>query len=160
MIAAAAAALVIALLQSASSSINARHAPAQEERSIAVLPFENLSSDKDNAFFAEGIQDEIAGDLAKLGRIESSERRARVLTRRGKVAISAPSRGNLAQDICSKEPSRETPNQIRVTLRLVDSRDPAHAWTEAYQRPAGRYFLSPKRNHPRDRGEVTDPAFA
>src|SRR6202007_734573 len=41
-----------------------------EERSIAVLPFENLSSDKENAYFAEGIQDEILTRLAKIGNLK------------------------------------------------------------------------------------------
>lgn len=45
-------------------------APAVPEKSIAVLPFENLSEEKANAFFADGVQDEILTDLAKIADLE------------------------------------------------------------------------------------------
>src|SRR5205085_7678774 len=48
------------------SGIPAAAAPAISQKSIAVLPFENLSSDKENAYFTDGVQDEILTDLAKL----------------------------------------------------------------------------------------------
>ena len=69
-IAAAAAALVLALAAIGFVLYKRAHAPAPEERSIAVLPFENLSSDKDNAFFAEGIQDEILTKLSKIAALK------------------------------------------------------------------------------------------
>ena len=46
-------------------------APIIPNKSIAVLPFENLSSDKENAYFAEGVQDEILTRLAKVADLES-----------------------------------------------------------------------------------------
>src|SRR5258708_37684290 len=48
------------------SRYGARSTLAAPEKSIAVLPFQNLSSDKENAYFADGVQDEILTDLAKI----------------------------------------------------------------------------------------------
>ena len=50
-------------------------------KSIAVLPFENLSSDKENAYFAEGIQDEILTRLAKIGALKVISRTSTAITR-------------------------------------------------------------------------------
>jgi TolB-like protein len=50
----------------ASTDEGARKPAAIPEKSVAVLPFENLSSDKENAYFADGVQDEILTDLANI----------------------------------------------------------------------------------------------
>ncbi len=136
----AAAGLLIAVAAAGYFSYERARALAEEQRSIAVLPFENLSSNGEDAYFTVGMQDEIAGDLAKLGRIKV------VGTKSTRSYV--PGKGRdfraIARELGARHLLEGTvargPDEIRVALRLVDSRDPAHAWTEAYQHPAGDIF--------------------
>ena len=102
-------------------------------KSIAVLPFDNLSRDPDNAFFAEGVQDEILTRLAKVADLKVI---ARTSTQRFK---SAPE--NLP-DIAKQlgvanilEGSVQKVNdQVRVNVQLVNALTNAHLWAEIYDR--------------------------
>ncbi len=110
------------------------------ERSIAVLPFENLSPNGEDAYFAIGMQDEITGDLAKLAGVKvigsqstrsyvaGTERNLRTIGR--DLGVRHLLEGTVSRDH----------DQMRVTLHLVDLRDSAHSWTEAYQRPLKEIF--------------------
>src|SRR5262249_20707793 len=103
------------------------------EKSIAVLPFENLSDDKSNAYFAEGIQDEIITRLAKVADLKVISRTS---TRKFK---SAPE--NLP-DIAKQlgvmhilEGSVQKANdQVRVNVQLINALTSAHIWAEIYDR--------------------------
>jgi TolB-like protein/Flp pilus assembly protein TadD len=103
------------------------------EKSIAVLPFDNLSRDPDNAFFAEGVQDEILTRLAKVADLKVI---ARTSTQKFK---SAPE--NLT-DIASQlgvlnilEGSVQKANdQVRVNVQLINATTNAHLWAEIYDR--------------------------
>ena len=117
-----------------------RRAAAQEERSIAVLPFENLSAKEEDAYFTVGMQSEIAGDLAKLGGV-------RVIGTKSTQSYAVGEQRDLAsiaRDLGARHLLEGTVvrdhGQMRVGLRLVDSRDPAHAWTKSYERPTGDVF--------------------
>ncbi len=68
--AAVAAALLTHQVTRSSTAPTSRHTPADSEKSIAVLPFASLSEDKANAYFADGIQDEILTRLAKIGELK------------------------------------------------------------------------------------------
>jgi len=102
-------------------------------KSIAVLPFDNLSRDPDNAFFAEGVQDEILTRLAKVADLKVI---ARTSTQKFK---SAPE--NLS-DIARQlgvlnilEGSVQKANdQVRVNVQLVNAMTSAHLWAEIYDR--------------------------
>ena len=102
-------------------------------KSIAVLPFENLSRDPDNAFFTEGVQDEILTRLAKVADLKVI---ARTSTRKFK---SAPE--NL-QDIAKQlgvanilEGSvQKSGDQVRVNVQLINALTNAHIWAEIYDR--------------------------
>jgi len=103
------------------------------EKSIAVLPFDNLSRDPDNAFFAEGVQDEILTRLAKVADLKVI---ARTSTQRFK---SAPE--NLP-DIAKQlgvanilEGSVQKANdQVRVNVQLINALTSAHLWADTYDR--------------------------
>jgi serine/threonine-protein kinase len=103
------------------------------EKSIAVLPFDNLSRDPDNAFFAEGVQDEILTRLAKVADLKVI---ARTSTQKFK---SAPE--NLS-DIATQlgvlnilEGSVQKVNdQVRVNVQLINALTNAHLWAEIYDR--------------------------
>jgi TolB-like protein/Tfp pilus assembly protein PilF len=112
-----------------------RSAPVAElpAKSIAVLPFDNLSRDPDNAFFAEGVQDEILTRLAKVADLKVI---ARTSTQKFK---SAPE--NL-RDIAKQlgvlnilEGSVQKANdQVRVNVQLINATTNAHLWAEIYDR--------------------------
>jgi TolB-like protein/Tfp pilus assembly protein PilF len=103
------------------------------QKSIAVLPFDNLSRDPDNAYFAEGVQDEILTCLAKVGDLKVISRTS---TQHFK---SAPE--NLAQ-IAKQlgvtnvlEGSVQKANdQVRVNVQLINALNDAHLWAETYDR--------------------------
>ena len=139
-VAAAIAALIVALISAAAFFYKRAQSSAEKERSIAVLPFENLSGKDEDTYFTVGMQDEIAGDLAKLAGIKVIGTQS--------TRSYAPGKGRdlpaIAHDLGARHLLEGTVardhDQMRVALRLVDSRDPAHAWTEAYARPLGDVF--------------------
>src|SRR5437773_313294 len=103
------------------------------EKSIAVLPFDNLSRDPDNAYFAEGVQDEILTRLAKVADLKVISRTS---TQRFK---SAPSD---LRDIAKQlgvmhivEGSVQKANdQVRVNVQLINAMTDAHLWADIYDR--------------------------
>src|SRR6266403_1566626 len=108
-------------------------------KSIAVLPFENLSEDKANAYFADGIQEEI---LTRLSRISDLKVISRTSTQRFK------SSGDQISDIAKQlgvanilEGSvRKAGNKVRVHVQLIDARNDAHLWAERYDRQLDDIF--------------------
>jgi TolB-like protein/class 3 adenylate cyclase len=109
------------------------------EKSIAVLPFENLSEDKANAYFAEGVQDEILTRLAKVADLKVISRTS---TERFK---SSP--GDLRQ-IAKQlgvahilEGSVQKANdQVRVNVQLINAASDAHLWADSYDRKLNDIF--------------------
>jgi TolB-like protein/Tfp pilus assembly protein PilF len=104
------------------------------EKSMAVLPLENLSEQKENAYFADGIQDELLSNLAKIKDLK-------VISRTSVVQYKSGIRRNLkeiAQELgVSKvvEGSvRRSGNHIRVSVQLIDALTDHHIWSENYDR--------------------------
>src|SRR5438034_5979907 len=103
------------------------------QKSIAVLPFDNLSRDPDNAFFAEGVQDEILTRLAKVADLKVISRTS---TQRLKTAPSH------LRDIAKQlgvmnivEGSVQKANdQVRVNVQLINAMTDAHLWADTYDR--------------------------
>jgi TolB-like protein/Tfp pilus assembly protein PilF len=104
-----------------------------EERSIAVLPFENLSSDKENAYFAEGIQDEILTRLAKIGNLkvisrtstqhyQSAPKNLREIAKQLGVAHILEG---------SVQKSADT---VRVNVQLINAASDSHLWSDTFDR--------------------------
>src|SRR6266446_2987795 len=102
-------------------------------KSIAVLPFENLSEDKANAYFADGIQEEI---LTRLSRIGDLKVISRTSTQRFKNSLES------IPDI-AKQPGvatilegsvRKAADQVRVHVQLIDAENDSHLWAERYDR--------------------------
>jgi TolB-like protein len=113
-----------------SSSASNRDMPL---KSIAVLPFESLSEDKANAYFAEGIQDEI---LTRLSKIADLKVISRTSTQRYKSA--PPDLKEIAKqldvaNILEGSVQRST-DQVRVTVQLINATTDAHLWAETYDR--------------------------
>lgn len=103
------------------------------EKSIAVLPFDNLSDDKSNAYFAEGIQDEILTRLAKISDLKVI---ARTSTQRFKSAPEdLPTIAKQLGVMNILEGSVQKANdQVRVNVQLINALTSAHLWAEIYDR--------------------------
>src|SRR5205085_1865190 len=109
------------------------------EKSIAVLPFENLSRDPDNAYFAEGIQDEI---LTRLSKIADLKVISRTSTQHYKCAPEnlpeiAKQLGvaNILEGSVQK-----AADEVRVNLQLINATTDAHLWAETYDRKLNDIF--------------------
>src|SRR6202040_3376795 len=102
-------------------------------KSIAVLPFENLSEDKANAYFADGIQEEI---LTRLSRIGDLKVISRTSTQRFKNSLeSIPDIAKQLGVATILEGSvRKAADQVRVHVQLIDAENDSHLWAERYDR--------------------------
>ncbi len=105
------------------------------DKSIAVLPLENLSDEKENAFFADGIQDDILTSLAKISDLKVISRTS-VLQYRG--AGAARNLREIAhalgvQNILEGS-VRRTGNHVLVSVQLIEARNDRHIWAERYDR--------------------------
>ena len=110
------------------------------EKSIAVLPFENLSDEKGNAYFADGVQDEILVNLSKVADLK-------VISRTSVMQYKNAVKRNLreiAQQLgvahVLEGSVQRAGNRIRVNAQLIDARTDAHLWAEHYDRPLGDVF--------------------
>jgi TolB-like protein/Tfp pilus assembly protein PilF len=122
------------------------HAGAREanasiaQKSIAVLPFENLSDDKSNAYFAEGIQDEI---LTRLSRIADLKVISRTSTAKYK---SAPDNlreiaNQLGVANILEGSVQKSNDQVRVNVQLINAMTDAHLWADIYDRKLTDIFV-------------------
>ena len=115
-------------------------AVAVGEKSIAVLPFENLSRDPDNAFFTDGVQDEILTDLAKIADLKVISRTS-VMQYKSGVARNLRKIGEELGVAHVVEGSvQRAANKIRVNAQLIDARDDAHLWAQTYDRDLADVF--------------------
>ena len=107
---------------------------------IAVLPFENLSSDKENAYFTDGVQDEILTDLAKIADLKVISR-ASVMQYKTGVARNLRKIGEELGVAHVVEGSvQRTANKVRVNAQLIDVRTDAHLWAQTYDRDLADVF--------------------
>src|SRR5215468_1658307 len=105
-----------------------------EEKSIAVLPFENFSPAKDNAFFADGIQDDILTSLAKIKDLRVISRSS-VMGYRGAAVHSLREIGQVLGIANILEGSvRREGNRVVVTVQLIDALTDRHLWANRYDR--------------------------
>src|SRR5262245_26369186 len=104
------------------------------EKSIAVLPFQNLSAEKENAYFADGIQDDILTNLSKIGELKVISRMS-VMSYRGDGVRNAREIGKALGVATLLEGSvRRIGNRVRVSVQLINANDDEHIWAEDYDR--------------------------
>ena len=126
--------------ESASATTQALGSIAIPEKSIAVLPFENLSSDKENAYFADGVQDEILTDLAKVADLKVISRTS-VMQYRNSAARNLREIGQQLGVAHVLEGSvQRAAEKVRVNTQLINARTDAHEWAENYDRPISDVF--------------------
>ncbi|HEX4638649.1 MAG TPA: FlgO family outer membrane protein, partial [Chthoniobacterales bacterium] len=113
---------------------------AAPEKSIAVLPFENLSDEKQNTYFADGVQDEILTDLAKIADLKVISRSS-VMQYKSGVARNLREIGQQLGVAHLVEGSvQRAANKVRVNAQLIDARTDAHQWAQVYDRPLDDVF--------------------
>ncbi|MEY2493607.1 MAG: hypothetical protein QOJ45_99 [Verrucomicrobiota bacterium] len=103
------------------------------DKSIAVLPFENFSDDKENAFFADGIQDDILTNLAKIGDLKVISRTS-VMPYRGKEKNVREIGKALGVSTILEGSVRKKDNRVRVNVQLIDAVTDEHIWAQDYDR--------------------------
>ena len=109
------------------------------EKSIAVLPFENLSGDQSNSYFADGIQDQILTKLASVAdlKVISRSSTAKYKTRAEDLKVVSQQLGvaTVVQGTVQKAGDR-----IRVNVQLIDARADTHLWAKSYDREVADVF--------------------
>jgi serine/threonine protein kinase/Flp pilus assembly protein TadD len=109
--------------------------PLAPEKSIAVLPLENLSDDKENAFFADGLQDDVLSSLAKISDLKVISRTSVRQYRAEGAARNLREIGRTLGVANLLEGSvRRVDNRVLVSVQLIDARNDRHLWTERYDR--------------------------
>src|SRR3989454_6373943 len=110
------------------------------EKSIAVLPFENRSEDKANAFFADGVQDEILTNLARIADLKVISRTS-VMHYKSGIARNLSEIGEQLGVAHVLEGSvQRSGNRVRVNAQLVDARTDRHLWAQTYDRELADVF--------------------
>ena len=103
------------------------------DKSIAVLPFENFSDDKENAFFADGIQDDILTNLSKIGDLKVISRTS-VMPYRGKQQSVREIGKALGVSAILEGSVRKAGNRVRVNVQLINAVNDEHIWSDVYDR--------------------------
>jgi TolB-like protein/Tfp pilus assembly protein PilF len=101
------------------------------DKSIAILPFENLSDDRENAYFADGIQDDILTNLSKIGDLKVISRTS-VMGYRGKPGNARDIGKALSVANILEGSVRRAGNKVRVNVQLIDASNDKHIWAEDY----------------------------
>ena len=103
------------------------------DKSIAVLPFENLSDDKENAYFADGIQDDVLTNLSKISELKVISRTS-VMPYRGKASNVREIGKALGVATILEGSVRRIGNRVRVNVQLINAENDEHIWAEDYDR--------------------------
>jgi len=113
---------------------------AAPEKSIAVLPFENLSEEKANAFFADGVQDEILTDLARIADLKVISRTSVMQYKSGIAHNLREIAQQLGVAHVVEGSVQRSGNRVRVNAQLVDARTDRHLWGQTYDRDLADVF--------------------
>ncbi|MGH8093368.1 MAG: tetratricopeptide repeat protein [Chthoniobacterales bacterium] len=110
------------------------------EKSVAVLPFDNLSDDNGNAHFAEGVHDEILTDLAKVSDLKVISRTSTMQYRSGAERNLREIGRELGAAHIVEGTVQRVGDRVRVSAQLIDARTDAHLWAEHYDRDLSNVF--------------------
>ena len=112
---------------------------AAPEKSIAVLPFENLSDDKSNAYFAEGIQDEILTKLAGIADLKVISRTSTAKYQSKPEDLKTVSQQLGVANVVEGTVQRAA-DKVRVNVQLIDARADSHLWAKSFDGEAKDVF--------------------
>jgi TolB-like protein len=105
--------------------------PVSRIRSIAVLPFTNLSTDPENEYFAEGLTDEVTADLSKIGALRVISRTSAMRFTRTTKDVGTIARQLRVQYILEGS-VRRAGDRLRITAQLIDAATDDHLWADTY----------------------------
>src|SRR5437588_306692 len=111
-----------------------------EKKSIAVLPFENLSEEKANAFFADGVQDEILTNLAKISDLKVISRTSVMQYKSGVARNLRQIAEDLGVGHILEGSVQRAANRVHVNAQLIDARTDTHVWAQTYDRTLDDIF--------------------
>jgi serine/threonine protein kinase/Tfp pilus assembly protein PilF len=131
--AAAGTALVIAAISLGAWIFQRTQSSTEFERSIAVLPFENLSSDKDNAYFADGIQDEILTRLSKIADLKVISRTSTQHYKSAPQDLPEIAR-QLGVAHILEGSVQKSGEAVRVNVQLIKAANDSHLWADTFDR--------------------------
>jgi TolB-like protein len=123
-----------------SSAVPNESKSAINAKSIAVLPFENMSEEKANAFFAEGVQDEILTHLARIADLKVISRTSVMQYKSGLARNLRKIGEELGVAHVVEGSVQRAANKIRVNAQLIDARNDAHLWAQTYDRDLADVF--------------------
>jgi TolB-like protein/DNA-binding winged helix-turn-helix (wHTH) protein/Flp pilus assembly protein TadD len=110
------------------------------EKSIAVLPFENLSDEKQNAYFAVGVQDEIMSNLARIADLKVISRTSANLYKSGNGRNSREIGQQLGVAHLLEGNVQRVGNRVRVNAQLIKAHTDTHVWAQTYDRDVSDLF--------------------
>jgi TolB-like protein/class 3 adenylate cyclase/Tfp pilus assembly protein PilF len=110
------------------------------EKSVAVLPFENLSRDPDNAFFTDGVQDQVLTALAKVADLKVISRTSVMQYKTGQSRNLREIAQQLGVTHVLEGSVQRAGNKVRVNAQLINARTDAHEWADNYDRPVDDVF--------------------
>jgi TolB-like protein len=122
------------------STTPATGSAALPEKSIAVLPFENLSRDPDNAFFTDGVQDEILTDLAKVADLKVISRTSVMQYKSGVQRNLREIGQQLGVAHLLEGSVQRAGGKVRVNAQLIDARTDGHQWAQSFDRDIADVF--------------------
>jgi TolB-like protein/class 3 adenylate cyclase len=108
--------------------------PPASDKSIAVLPLENLSEEKENAYFADGVQDELLANLAKIKDLKVISRTSVMQYKTGITRNLREIAQQLGVSNVVEGSVRRSGNHMRVSVQLIDALTDRHIWSENYDR--------------------------
>ena len=120
--------------------VSASPVAAMPEKSVAVLPFENLSRDPDNAFFTDGVQDQILTALSKLADLKVISRTSVMQYKTGQPRNLREIAQQLGVTHVLEGSVQRAGNKVRVNAQLINAHTDAHEWAENYDRPIDDVF--------------------
>src|SRR5438874_6905009 len=140
--AAVAVAVLLIALVAVLATYRLRNSPATSilEKSIAVLPFENLSDDKANSYFADGMQDEILNDLAKVADLKIVSRTSVMQYKSGTPRNLRDIAHQLGVSHVVEGSVERSGTHVRINARLFDARSDHRVWGQTYDRELSDIF--------------------
>jgi TolB-like protein/Flp pilus assembly protein TadD len=114
--------------------------PGGDFKSLAVLPFDNLSSEQENAFFTDGVHDEILSDLAKIADLRVISRTSVMQYKSGVTRNLRKIGDELGVAHVVEGTVQRAGNKVRVNVQLIDARNDAHLWGQTYERDLADVF--------------------
>ena len=113
--------------------------PAADERSIAVLPFANLSEDKANEYFADGLSDELLNLLSRVAGLRVVARTSS-FSFKGRTASAAEIARELKVTHLLEGSVRRSGSRVRITAQLIRASDSSHVWSQSFHRDLSDIF--------------------